>query len=69
MAINLQDEYNNTGEMPEEAPEAAGQDLVIPAAAAAQLAQFVSQGDCQSVLTLVSEIMGAGAPAAAAPVM
>jgi hypothetical protein len=63
MAINLQEEYDNAqGE--QAAPAPAAQDLVIPAAAAEQLAQALQQGDCQAIIQMVTGLMGGGeAPA------
>lgn len=65
MAFDLQQEYSNqdpaaAGQSQE---QPAAQDLTIPADAAAQLAQFISAGDCQSVCKLISGIVGGSAPA------
>ena len=55
--MNLQQEYNNVPaeEAPVEQPQA--QDMVLPGAAAAQIAQYIQAGDCQSVCKIMSELM------------
>lgn len=66
MAVNIQQAYaggDGDSDSSADASAAAPQDLTIPGQVAAQLAQLVQAGDCQSVLKLLADALSGGASA------
>ncbi len=58
--MDLQSEYNNPSQQQSAPadPSQGGQDLTIPAAAAAQLVQAIQQQDCAGIIKILTTALG-----------